>query len=53
MTGKTIEEHTGNNYRYTKLFNTETVARRIVQGIKYDERIVTIPGIAFLFGYKM
>ncbi|XP_063709858.1 short-chain dehydrogenase/reductase family 16C member 6-like isoform X2 [Culicoides brevitarsis] len=46
-------EHTNNNYKLIKMWDVKSVAKRIVKAIRYDERIVTIPSIAYIFGYKI
>uniref|UniRef100_A0A336MY90 Short-chain dehydrogenase/reductase 3 n=1 Tax=Culicoides sonorensis TaxID=179676 RepID=A0A336MY90_CULSO len=33
--------------------STRKVAKRVIEGIKFNERIVTIPSIAYIFGYKI
>uniref|UniRef100_A0A336LIP4 CSON005996 protein n=1 Tax=Culicoides sonorensis TaxID=179676 RepID=A0A336LIP4_CULSO len=52
-TGNVVKEHTQENYRHTVILSTRKVAKRVIEGIKFNERIVTIPSIAYIFGYKI
>lgn len=48
-----IQEFTGQVFKYCFIFDTKYVAKQIIDGVRRNEKIVTIPQFMYLFGYMM
>uniref|UniRef100_A0A336MY38 Short-chain dehydrogenase/reductase 3 n=1 Tax=Culicoides sonorensis TaxID=179676 RepID=A0A336MY38_CULSO len=50
-TNDSIKKYTNKYFKYCVVYEAKDVANRIVSGMRCNERVITIPGFFYLFGY--
>lgn len=48
-----IQEFTGQVFKYCFVFDTKYVVKEIIDGVRRNKKIITIPGFMYVFGYVM